>query len=174
MLLWCEGGRGVREGGLEYWIQVPLAVINMTDQKHSTMVILATSRAVLSKGWTPGAVITQGLQRDISGANGQDGWANYFSSTQSCTAAQQHGRAFGGGQSPGEKGWTHHGRRRAHTFFFTNVHWHWSEKWLHSLFLACVSGLPLAEPLGLFFILFHFYLSVLPAKGWIRTMSHGR
>lgn len=71
----CDGVGGweLREGGLGYWIQVPLAVINVTDHKHSTGVILATSRAVLFKGWTPGAVIRQGLQRDVSSANRQDG-----------------------------------------------------------------------------------------------------
>lgn len=54
-------------------MQAPLAVINMTGQKHSAGTILATARATLSEGWTPHAVINQGLRRDVRSANWQDG-----------------------------------------------------------------------------------------------------
>lgn len=57
----CDGVGG--QEGLGYWIQALLAVINMTDQKHSTGAMQATARAALAEGWTPGAVITQGLQQ---------------------------------------------------------------------------------------------------------------
>lgn len=94
----------------------------------------ATARATLSEGWTPHAVINQGLQRDVRSANWQDGWANYFSSTHSCTAAQLLG-------SPGEGAQEQICVGRGNLYV---VRRDWSEYWLRPLVLAHASGFPLA------------------------------
>lgn len=136
------GGRESRKEGLGYRIQVPLMVTNTTDwgAKYRGHPGHIQSRP-------PAAVIRQGLQQDVSSANRQDGWANYFSSTHSCTAAQQHGRAswrwsVSRWKRADSLGWPPYNSRRrqstggAQKGICRLFRKHSSEKWLHSLVFA--------------------------------------